>query len=334
MSRNRLLRLIAAATAVACVAVCTVACGGLTQAARAADYPTHPVRLFVPYGPGGVGDLTMRLLARTLSEQLKQNFVIENRPGAGGILAMSEVLRAPADGYTLGEAGNGQAISASLFNKLPFDILKDFTPVSVAAYFQMMLAVPGNSPYRSLKDLVDAAKKAPGKLNLGAINPGSTQNLSAHLFQQVTGAQFALVTYRTTPELVTAMLRGEVDLAFDYFAGFVSEIDSGKVRILATSGEEREALLKDVPTAKEAGFPQYVVVGWNGIAVRSAVAPEVANTLNAAINRALAAPELQEQARRLGLDARGSTVQETRARFVADIAKWRDVIDKAGIEKQ
>ncbi|HLH98824.1 MAG TPA: tripartite tricarboxylate transporter substrate binding protein [Xanthobacteraceae bacterium] len=328
MGRHRLLRLTTAMIA------CAALLGGMRATAHAADYPTRPVRLFVPYGPGGVGDLTMRLLARTLSDQLKQQFVIENRPGAGGILAMSEVLRAPADGYTLGEAGNGQAISASLFKRLPFDILKDFTPVSVAAYFEMMLAVPGNSPYRSLKDLVEAAKKNPGKLNLGAINPGSTQNLSAHLFQQVTGAQFALVTYRTTPELVTAMLRGEVDLAFDYYAGLVSEIDNGKVRILATSGEERDPLLKDVPTAKEAGFPQYVVVGWNGIAVRSAVPPEIVQTLSTAINRALAAPELQEQARRLGLDARGSTPQETRERFVADIAKWRDVIDKAGIEKQ
>jgi tripartite-type tricarboxylate transporter receptor subunit TctC len=315
-------------------AVAAAAFVGSSGAARAADYPVRPVRLFVPYGPGGVGDLTMRLLARTLSSDLKQQFVIENRPGAGGILAMSEVLRAPPDGYTLGEAGNGQAISASLFKKLPFDILKDFTPVSVAAYFEMLLAVPGDLPYRSLQDVVDAARKNPGKLNLGTINPGSTQNLSAHLFQQVTGAQFAIVTYRTTPELITAMLRGEIDLGFDYYAGLISEIGSGKLRILATSGEARDPLLKDVPTAKESGFPQYVVVGWNGIAAPAATPPEVVKTLNAAITRALAAPELQEQARRLGLDARGSTPQETRERFVADIAKWREVIDKAGIEKQ
>ena len=319
---------------IAAVVAAATASASLIGAARAADYPTRPVRLFVPYGPGGVGDLTMRLLARTLSGDLKQQFVIENRPGAGGILAMSEVLRAPADGYTLGEAGNGQAISASLFTKLPFDILKDFTPVSVAAYFEMLLAVPGDLPYRSLKDVVDAARKNPGKLNLGTINPGSTQNLAAHLFQQVTGAQFALVTYRTTPELITAMLRGEIDLGFDYYAGLISEIGSGKLRILATSGEQRDPLLKDVPTAKESGFQQYVVVGWNGIAAPAAAPPEVVKTLSAAITRALAAPELQEQARRLGLDARGSTPEEMRARFMADIAKWRDVINKAGIEKQ
>jgi tripartite-type tricarboxylate transporter receptor subunit TctC len=223
--------------AVAMAAVFAILGGG---ALAAADYPTKPVRVFVPYGPGGVGDLTMRLLADKLGDQLKQQFVIENRPGAGGIVSATQVLRAAADGYTLGEIGNGQAISASLFNKLPFDVLKDFTPISVAASFEMLLAVPGNSPYKSLQDIVDAAKKNPGKLNLGAINPGSTQNLSAHLFRQVTGADFAIVTYRTTPELVTALLRGDVDLGFDYYAGFVGEIGDGKLRIVATSGEERD----------------------------------------------------------------------------------------------
>src|SRR6202166_183985 len=303
-------------------------------ALAAADYPTKPVRVFVPYGPGGVGDLTMRLLADKLGEQLKQQFVIENRPGAGGIASATQVLRAPADGNTLGEIGNGQAISASLFTKLPFDVLKDFTPVSVAASFEMLLAVPGNSPYKSLQDIVDAAKKSPGKLNLGAINPGSTQNLSAHLFQQVTGAEFTVVTYRTTPELVTALLRGDVDLGFDYYAGFISEIGGGKLRILATSGEERDPLLKDIPTAKESGFPQYVVTSWNGVAGPAGFPRQTAQILNRQSNRAPAAPDLQEKARGLGLDARASTPQQMYDRMAADIAKWRAVIDKAGIPKQ
>jgi tripartite-type tricarboxylate transporter receptor subunit TctC len=317
-------------SAAALAAVLAILAGG----ALAADYPTKPVRVFVPYGPGGVGDLTMRLLADKLGEQLKQQFVIENRPGAGGIASATQVLRAPADGYTLGEIGNGQAISASLFSKLPFDVLKDFAPVSVAASFEMLLAVPGNSPYKSLKDIVDAAKKNPGKLNLGAINPGSTQNLSAHLFQQVTGAEFTVVTYRTTPELVTALLRGDVDLGFDYYAGFIGEIAGEKLRILATSGEERDPLLKDIPTAKEAGFPQYVVTSWNGVAGPAGLPPEIVQTLNLQINRALAAPDLQEKARGLGLDARASTPQQMYDRMAADIAKWRAVIDKAGIPKQ
>lgn len=180
-------------------------------------------------------------------------------------------------------------------------MLKDFTPISVAASFEMLLAVPANSPYNSLKDIVEGAKKNPGKLNLGAINPGSTQNLSAYLFQQVTGADYAIVTYRTTPDLVTALLRGDVDLGFDYYAGFAGEIADKKIRIIATSGEERDPLLKDIPTAKESGFPQYVVTSWNGVAARKGIAPEIVDILNAAINRALDVPDLQEKARGLGM---------------------------------
>jgi tripartite-type tricarboxylate transporter receptor subunit TctC len=324
-------RLVSYCLAAAMIAVFAIPPGG---ALAAADYPTKPVRVFVPYGPGGVGDLTMRLLADKLSDQLKQQFVIENRPGAGGIVSATQVLRAPADGYTLGEIGNGQSISASLFNKLPFDVLKDFTSVSVAASFEMLLAVPGNSPYKSLQDIVDAAKKNPGKLNLGAINPGSTQNLSAYLFEQVTGADFAIVTYRTTPELVTALLRGDVDLGFDYYAGFVGEIGDGKLRIIATSGEERDPLLKDIPTAKEGGFPQYVVTSWNGVAGPAGLPDEIVQILNREINRALAAPDLQQKARGLGIEARASTPQEMHDRMAADVARWRGVIDKAGIPKQ
>src|SRR3954466_2820358 len=150
-------------------------------------YPTKPIRLLVPYGAGGVGDQTMRLLANQVSQQVKQQIVIENRPGAGGIASMSEALRAAPDGYTLAEMGNGQAISMSLFTKLPYELLRDFVPISVAGSFSILLAVPDNSPYKSLEQLIQAARSQPGKLNIGAINPGSTQNLSTHLFQEVTG---------------------------------------------------------------------------------------------------------------------------------------------------
>jgi len=300
----------------------------------ATEYPTKPVRVFVPYGPGGVGDLTMRLLADQLGKLLKQQFVIENRPGAGGIVAMTEVLRAAADGYTLGEMGNGQAISMSLFNSLPYNVLNDFTQISVAASFEMLLAVPDKSPYKTLKDLVEAAQRNPGKLNLGAINPGSTQNLSAYLFQQVTGANYTIIPYRTTPDLVTALLRGDVDLGFDFFAALHPVIGPGKVRIIATSGEERDPLLKDVPTAKESGFPNYIVTSWNGVAARAGTPPDIVNILSDAINRGLAAPEVQEKSRTLGIDSHGTTPQGMHDRMARDIAKWHDVIEKAHIPKQ
>jgi tripartite-type tricarboxylate transporter receptor subunit TctC len=244
------------------------------------------------------------------------------------------VLRARADGYTLGEVGNGQAISMSLFEKLPYNVLTDFAPISVTASFEMLLAVPDNSPYKSVSELVDAARKNPGKINLGSINPGSTQNLSAYLFKQVTGAEYTIVPYRTTPDLVTALLRGDVDLGFDFYAGLESELGPGKIRIIATSGEQRDPLLKDVSTAKESGFPDYVVTSWNGLVAPAKVSPEIINILNAAVNRALSDPELKAKARSLGIDASGGTPQAMLDRLAADVSKWRDVIEKAHIPKQ
>jgi tripartite-type tricarboxylate transporter receptor subunit TctC len=323
-----------AAAALALLSAAVLCAAVASDSARAAeDYPRRPVKIFVPYGAGGAGDMTIRLLANKLSQNLKQAFVIENRPGAGGIAAMRAVLGAPADGYTLGEMGNGQAISTSLFQNLPYDVLNDFAQISVAASFAILLAVPPTSPHKSLKELVEAARKAPGKLNLGAISPGSTQNLSAVMFQQVSGAEFAIVTYRTTPDLVTALLRGEVDLGFDYFAGFESTIAADKLRIIATSGDKRDPVLKDVPTAAESGLPGYVVSSWNGVGAPAAVPAPIVNLLSTEIRRALADPELRDRMLKLGLDANGSTSQEMHDRMAKDIAKWREVIDKAGIPK-
>jgi tripartite-type tricarboxylate transporter receptor subunit TctC len=320
-------------TAIGCaLAVLAGTSAGLAQ--MPSGYPTKPVRLVVPYGAGGVGDQTMRLLANSLSQQLKQQFVIENRPSAGGIISMTEVLRAPADGYTLGEMGNGQAISMSLFSNLHYDLLKDFVPISVAASFSMLLAVPDGSPYKSLPELVAAARKNPGKINLGAINPGSTQNLSTHLFKQTTGADFTIIPYRTAPDLVTALLRGDVDLGFDYFATFQPMIGAGRLRIIATAGESRDPMLPDVPTAKESGLPSYVVNSWNGIGARAGVPAAITNYLSAEINRSLKTADIQEKFRAVGIDPSGSTPAEMWDRMTQDSRKWREVIEKAGIPKQ
>jgi len=316
------------------LAIAGLALAACSEAESAGSYPTKPIRIFVPYGPGGVGDLTMRVLAQKLGENVKQRLVIENRPGAGGTIAMKSVLDAPADGYAIGELGNGQAIATTLFTHLPYDILKDFSQVSVAASFPLLIAVSGTSPYHSLKDVVEAAKKSPGKLNLGAINPGSTQNLSAHLFKQTTGADFTIIPYKTTPDLVTALLRGDVDVGFDYYAGFQGNLPDGKLRVIATSGETRDPLLKDVPTAAESGYPSYVVTSYNGAVVRAGTPPEIIDFLHTEITRALAAPDVQERYRGLGIQAEPSTPQQMHDRLARDIAKWRDVIEKAGIPKQ
>jgi len=198
----------------------------------------------------------------------------------------------------------------------------------------MLLAAKVDSPIKTLQDVVTAARKDPGKLNFGAINPGSTQNLSAHLLKQVTGIDVAIVPYKTTPDLVTAVLRGDVDVGFDFYAGFQAVISDNQVRIIATSGEERNPLLRDVPTAKESGFPDYVVTSWNGLASAAGMPAGTLGTLNQLVNAALAEPKLQATASALGMDARGSTPEEMRDRMAADVKKWAAVIEKAGIEKQ
>ena len=322
----------------AAIAGCMMVLAALVSSAVAQsdpNYPSKPVRIFVPYGPGGVGDLTMRLLAQKLRENSGQQFVIENRPGAGGALSAKGALDAPADGYSLAVTGNGQAISMTLFKARTYDVLTDFTQVSITATFEVLLAVKGDdSRFKTLQDVVTFARANPGKLNLGAINPGSTQNLSAHLFKQTTGVDVTIVPYKTTPELVTAILRGDVDLGFDFFAGFQGPIIDKQIRIVATSGEHRNPLLKDVPTAIESGFPSYVVTSWNGLASRAPLPAPTLKKLNELIVTSLADPELQDKALKLGMDARGSTPEQMRDRMANDIVKWRTVIEKADIAAQ
>ncbi len=298
------------------------------------SFPAQPLHIVIPYGPGGVADVTMRLLAQKLTERTKQQVVIENRPGAGGLLSAKAVLEAPPDGYTLGVIGNGQAIATSVFKKRPYNVLTDFAFVSITARFEMLLAVKADSPLKTLQDVVTVARKNPGKLNFGAINPGSTQNLSAHLLKQVGGVNVTIIPYKTTPDLITAILRGDVDVGFDFYAALQPVIVDNKVRIVATSGEERNPLLRDVPTAKESGFPQYIVTSWNGLASAAGLSADVLTILNGHINAALSDPDLQASASRLGMDARGSTPEEMRDRMATDIRKWAAVIEKAGIEKQ
>jgi tripartite-type tricarboxylate transporter receptor subunit TctC len=219
----------------------------------------------------------------------------------------------------------------TLFKARTYDVLSDFTQVSITATFEMLLAVKADSRFKNLQDLLDFARKNPGKLTLGAVNPGSTQNLSAHLFKQTTGADVTIVPYKTTPEVVTGLLRGDIDLGFDFYAGYQGALSDKQIRILATSGEHRNPLLKDVPTAVEAGLPNYVVTSWNGLASRAGLPDPILRKLNKLIVTSLEDPALQEKALRLGMDARGSTPEAMRDRMAQDIVRWRSVIEKANI---
>jgi tripartite-type tricarboxylate transporter receptor subunit TctC len=310
-------------------------CMALTTSSHAqSGFPTRALRIIVPYGAGGVGDLTMRILAQKMTEHMGKQVIIENRPGAGGLLAAKAVLDSSPDGYTLLEAGNGAAIGMSLFKSRPYNVLQDFAFISITASFDVLIASSIKSKYETLADIVDAARKAPGKLNFGAINPGSTQNLSAHLFKQLTGIDVAIIPFRTTPDLVTALLRNDVDVGFDYYAGLQAVIDDKKIHIAAVSGEKRVPLLPNVPTARESGFPDFVVVGWNALAAPAGVPADVLQILNREVNAALADPEVQRKTEGLGMTARGSTPQEMRARMEQEVNRWATVIEKAGIERQ
>ncbi len=297
-------------------------------------YPDRPVKLVLPFGAGGVADITTRLVAEKLSEKLGQRFVVENNPGAGGISAARAVLSSPADGYTLAVLSNGTAVSAGLFKSLPFDPMKDFAPVSAMGYFDLILITNATGPYKTLGDFVKAAKEKPGQLNVGTIAAGSSQNLGAELFKSVSGLNFVIVPFKTSGDVLVGLERNDIQMATEFYAAIRGGLDAKKFSPVAVSGTQRGAYLPDAPTAKEAGEPKWEITSWNAIFAPAGTPPDVIATLNKALNEVLADPEVKKKALELGIDARGSTPQEIQARLKDDIAKWADVIQKAGIEKR
>jgi tripartite-type tricarboxylate transporter receptor subunit TctC len=297
-------------------------------------YPNRPVRIIVPYGPGGVADTTMRIVAERLSFKLGQQFIVDNRPGAGGIVAAKAVASSPPDGYVLELTGNGTAISAALFKQLPFDVVRDFTPIGITAFFDLVIVAKADGPLKSVGDIVAAARANPGKLNFGSIAPGSTQNLSAELFKSVADVNAAVVTYRTSPELVTGLLRGDIQVGFEYYAGVNAAVRDGKLMAVATTGAHRTPALPAVPTVRESGLPGYVVESWNALSGPAGMPDDIVRLLNRAANEVLQMPEVQEKARLFGMEARGTTPDEMQSRLKADIEKWAAVIEKAGLERQ
>ena len=302
--------------------------------ARADTYPSRPVRIIVPYGPGGIADVTMRLVAQDLSKRFGQQFFIENRPGAGGVVGMQAAREAPADGYTLVMVGGGLTIAKALFKSLPYNIETDFTPISTTASYGLVIAVKAGSPYKTVTDIIADAKAHPGTLNFGTINAGSAQNLSAELFRTIAGLDVTIVPYKTTPDLANAVLRGDVSVAFEYFVGFQPAIVGGQMTVLATTARERANNLPNIPTVIESGLPGYEVTSWNGLAVRSGVPADIVTQLNRAVEEALKSPEVQKFSNEAGMDARGMSPGDLQNRIKSDVAKWSQVIEKAGIKKR
>jgi tripartite-type tricarboxylate transporter receptor subunit TctC len=273
-------------------------------------------------------------LGDKLSTRLKSPFVIENRPGGGGNIAAQAAAAAAPDGYTLLMTGNNNAIAAALFNSLPYNILTDFSSVSTAAFFDLLIVTRAGSPLHSLQDFVAAARANPGKLNLGTINPGSTQNLAAELFASTTGIKAAIVPFRTSPDMAGAVLRGDVDAAFEFYAAISGLLDDKKLVALASTGQTRTAYLPDVPTVSEGGVKDYEVASWNGIAAPANTPTRIIAALNQAIKDVVPSADVQKKSRQMGMAMHWSTPDEMTVRMKADIAKWGGVIEKAGIAKR
>jgi tripartite-type tricarboxylate transporter receptor subunit TctC len=313
-----------------------VAAGALLPSAAFAQtkWPTQPVKVILPFGAGGVADVTARIVGEKLGAKLGQRFVIENVPAAGGIQAAQNVLREPADGNTVALFSNGTAVSVGLFNKLAFDPVKQFAPVSSMGFFDFIFVTGASKPYKTMGDLLKFARANPGKLNIGTIVIGSTQNLTGQLFKSMAGVDAAIVPFKTTPDLMLATMNGDIDLMIDAYAAVKTNVADGKLRALGSSGPTRSEAHPDIPTVAEGGVPGFDVVSWNAFFVKADTPKEVIATLNAAMREVLSDPDTRKRALELGIVTRASTPEELSKRLTDDIARWSGVIAKAGIEKR
>ncbi|HEY4142856.1 MAG TPA: tripartite tricarboxylate transporter substrate binding protein [Pseudolabrys sp.] len=299
-----------------------------------AAYPEKPIRLVLPFGAGGVADVTARILADKLGEKLGQRVVVENMPGPGGIAAARAVISAPPDGYTMLYVTNGTAISVASFNSLPFDPVKNLTMVSTVGTFDLVLVVNPESKFKTLGDFLREAKDNPGKLNVGSIAVGSTQNLGAELFKSVTGLNMQIVPYKNSPDIVVALLRNDVQMMVDFPPAVQGQVNDGKLKILATSATTKSPLMPNIPPAADVGAKGYEVLSWNGVGMPKDTPKAIIDAMNKAIGEVVAMPEVKEAYANVGVVAKSSTPEELLQRLTSDIKKWDDVIVKAGIPKK
>ena len=298
------------------------------------SFPAKPIRFLVPFGPGGIGDITARVVAQKMSDQMGQQIIIDNRPGAGGVVATEIVAKSEPDGHTMLLLNNAHAISTSLFKSLPYDTLRDFAPVGGVGTFSIVVLVSPESPLKSVKDLIAQAKANPGKLNAGTVLVGATQHLSAELFKSMAGIDFTAVPHSTTGALLTSLRGGSVQFAFEFMAPVVGQLRSGALRGLAVSSRNRFSGLSNIPTVAESGAPGYEVTSWNGIGVPAKTPRAVIARLEKEINIALANPDLKQRFHEMGMDTFPIGPEAFRKHIAAEIAKWKAVIETAKIPRQ
>ena len=309
------------------VAVCTFA-----MPAPAQTYPVKPVRIIVPFAPGGV-DVTARLIADRLTAALGQPFIVENRPGAGGSVGAKMVASSEPDGHTLMFSTPGPVVASPLINRnAGYDTLKSFAPVAIVSQSPLLLIIHPAVPAKTVKELVAYAKANPGKVHYPSPGFGTQPHLVGEMFKSMTGLDIVHVPYRGSAPAITDLLAGQMQIYFDNFANVLQHVESGKLRALAVTGDARVRQLPDVPTMEQSGFGGIAATYWNGLLAPAGTPPAIVVRLNAAVNQALAAPEVRAALTKLGSDPKSGTSQEFSAFIAEEVQRWGKVVRDANIK--
>ncbi|MGB8157230.1 MAG: tripartite tricarboxylate transporter substrate binding protein [Pseudolabrys sp.] len=298
----------------------------------AQDWPSKPVHILVGFGAGGGTDVATRILADGLSENLGQQFTVENRPGAGGTIAGGIAARAPKDGYTIASISMGHSVSAVTVKQVPYDPVADFEPVGIFTNSAFVVAVPKNSPATDIRSLVEYVNKQPGKLNYSTVGLGSTQHLIAEHFRQRASINAQAVSYRTTGEVVSALLRGDAAFAVELYHPIRGQVDSGDLRIIAVATPERWPAIPNVPTLAESGVTGIGYLGWYGLALPAGTPLSIVDKLHKAMKDVLAKDAVKKRLEDIGALANLSSPEEFRRVIVSDIKGFQEVAKTAGLE--
>jgi tripartite-type tricarboxylate transporter receptor subunit TctC len=305
---------------------------GAAAAAAADAYPVRPVRMIVSYPAGGGADFFARVLARKLGETLRQQVIVDNRPGGGGSIGAEIAARAAPDGYTLFLVNISFAVNPSFFKRLSFDSVRDFAAVSQVATLANALVVYPAVEIKSVPDLIAFAKQRPGQLNYGSAGNGSSTHLAAELFKNLAAVDIVHVPYKGAADAITAIIGGQVQLMFASLPSALPHVRSSRLRALGVTGRTRSRAASDIPTVAEAGLPGYEMSSWNGILTRAGTPPATISQLNRAIGEALRTPDLIEVYAREGSEAVGSTPEQFDALVRSEIVRWAKIIKQAGIK--
>ena len=307
----------------------------LIAPAAAQDFPTKPIRIIVPFGPGGGGDIVGRIFGQSLQEKLGQPVIIENKPGAAGTLGNELIARAEKDGYTIGVMTAGQIIAAAMNKSLRYDTATAFEPISMVGTASLMLVARADFPAGNVTELIAAAKANPGKINVASPGFGATQHMSGELFKQMAGIDMVSVQFRTTPEAVTAVLGKQVDVLFDTVLAVIGQVQSGQLKAIAVTSKDRFPIVPNVPAIAESGaMAGYDVSTWYGFFGPRGIPPEIVAKLNKALNEAIKDEAVREKLTKAGVTVQGSTPEEFGKFMAGELVRWNKVREAAGIAQQ